>query len=180
MAIKIRRGTDLQRQSVVFEMAEVAFATDTEKFYIGDGVTPGGILIDDQSLTYNASTNTITTADGSTVVLSNIPTLAQVAEWDSAYDNMITSVTITGDVTKTINLNQQDGGTLSVSYKDTYIHTQGSPSSSWLVLHNMNKYPSVTVVDSGDNIVEGEVVYNSLNTLTINFSGGFSGKAYIN
>ena len=44
----------------------------------------------------------------------------------------------------------------------------------------MNKYPSVTVVDSGDNVVEGEVIYNSLNTLTINFSGGFSGKAYIN
>lgn len=103
-----------------------------------------------------------------------------VIGWDVAYDNMITSVTITGDVTKTINLNQQDGGVLSVSYKDTYIHTQGSSSAVWNVTHNMNKYPSVTVVDSGDNVVEGEVVYNSLNTLTINFSGGFSGKAYIN
>ena len=103
-----------------------------------------------------------------------------VIGWDVAYDNMITSVTITGDVTKTINLNQQDGGVLSVSYKDTYIHTQGSSSAAWNVTHNMNKYPSVTVVDSGDNVVEGEVIYNSLNTLTINFSGGFSGKAYIN
>ena len=103
-----------------------------------------------------------------------------VIGWDVAYDNMITSVTITGDVTKTINLNQQDGGVLSVSYKDTYIHTQGSPSATWYVIHNMNKYPSVTVVDSGNNVVEGDVVYNSLNDLEINFSGGFSGKAYIN
>jgi hypothetical protein len=180
MAIRIRRGTDAQRSTVVFEMAEVAFATDTEKFYIGDGVTPGGILIDDQSLTYNATTSTITTADGSTVTLTNLPSLAQVTKWDAAYDNMITSVTITGDVTKTINLNQQDGGVVSVSYNDTYVHTQGSPSSSWLVTHDMNKFPSVTVVDSSENIVEGEVVYNSLNSLTINFSGGFSGKAYIN
>jgi hypothetical protein len=180
MAIRIRRGTDAQRSTVVFEMAEVAFATDTEKFYIGDGVTPGGILIDDQTLSYNAATNTITTADGNTVVLTNIPTLAQTTTWDTAYNNMVVSATITGDVTKTLNLNQQDGGSVTVSYKDTHVHTQGSPSATWVITHNMNKFPSVTVVDSGENIVEGEVIYNNLNQLTINFSGGFSGKAYIN
>ena len=180
MAIRIRRGTDAERATVVFEMAEVAFATDTEKFYIGDGVTPGGILIDDQTLTYNSSTNTITTADGSTVVLSNIPTLSQIGSWNTAYNNMVVSASITGDVTKTLNLNQQDGGTVSVSYTDTYVYTQGAPSASWSITHNMNKYPSVTVVDSGNNVVEGDVVYTSLNALTINFSGGFSGKAYIN
>lgn len=180
MAIRIRRGTDAQRSTVVFEMAEVAFATDTEKFYIGDGVTPGGILIDDQTLSYNAATNTITTADGNTVVLTNIPTLFQTTTWDTAYNNMVVSATITGDVTKTLNLNQQDGGSVTVSYKDTHVHTQGSPSATWVITHNMNKFPSVTVVDSGENIVEGEVIYNNLNQLTINFSGGFSGKAYIN
>jgi hypothetical protein len=180
MAIRIRRGTDAERATVVFEMAEVAFATDTEKFYIGDGVTPGGILIDDQTLTYNSSTNTITTADGSTVVLTNVPSIAQIANWDTAYNNMVVSATITGDVTKTLNLNQQDGGSVSVSYVDTYVHTQGSPSASWFIIHNMNKFPSATVVDSGGNIVEGDVVYNTLNSLTINFSGGFSGKAYFN
>lgn len=180
MAIRIRRGTDAERATVVFEMAEVAFATDTEKFYIGDGVTPGGILIDDQTLTYNSSTNTITTADGSTVVLTNVPSIAQIANWDTAYNNMVVSATITGDVTKTLNLNQQDGGSVTVSYTDTYVHTQGSPSASWFIVHNMNKFPSATVVDSGGNIVEGDVIYNTLNSLTINFSGGFSGKAYFN
>ena len=180
MAIRIRRGTDAERATVVFEMAEVAFATDTEKFYIGDGVTPGGILIDDQTLTYNATTSTITTADGSSVVLTNVPTISQIANWDAAYNNMVVSAAITGDVTKTLTLGQQDGGSVTVSYTDTYVHTQGSPSATWYVIHNMNKYPSVTVVDSGNNVVEGDVVYNSLNDLEINFSGGFSGKAYIN
>ena len=180
MAIRIRRGTNTQRTSVVFEQGEVAFTTDTHKFYIGDGSTAGGILIDDQSLSYNAATNTITTADGHTVVLSNVPSLAQIAAWNDAYDNTITSATITGDVTKTLNLNQRDGGSLTVSYTDTYVYTQGAPSSSWNITHNMNKYPSVTVIDSGNNAVEGEVIYNSLNSLTVNFSGGFSGKAYIN
>lgn len=180
MAIRIRRGTDAQRAPVVFELAEIAFTTDTHKFYIGDGITAGGILIDDQSLSYNASTSTITTADGHTVVLSNIPTLTQIAHWDDAYNNTILSASITGDVTKTLSLNQRDGGAVSVSYTDTYVHTQGAPSASWAITHNMNKYPSVTVIDSGNNAVEGEVVYNSLNSLTVNFSGGFSGKAYIN
>ena len=82
--------------------------------------------------------------------------------------------------TKTLNLNQRDGGAVSVSYTDTYVFTQGSPSSSWVITHSMNKYPSVTVIDSSNNTVEGEVVYSSLNSLTVNFSGGFSGKAYIN
>lgn len=180
MAIRIRRGTDAQRAPVVFELAEIAFTTDTHKFYIGDGITAGGILIDDQSLSYNATTSTITTADGHTVVLSNIPTLTQIAHWDDAYNNTILSASITGDVTKTLSLNQRDGGAVSVSYTDTYVHTQGAPSASWAITHNMNKYPSVTVIDSGNNAVEGEVVYNSLNSLTVNFSGGFSGKAYIN
>jgi hypothetical protein len=180
MAIRIRRGTDAQRAPVVFELAEIAFTTDTHKFYIGDGITAGGILIDDQSLSYNAATSTITTADGHTVVLSNIPTLTQIAHWDDAYNNTILSASITGDVTKTLSLNQRDGGAVSVSYTDTYVHTQGAPSASWAITHNMNKYPSVTVIDSGNNAVEGEVVYNSLNSLTVNFSGGFSGKAYIN
>ena len=180
MAIRIRRGTDAQRASVVFELAEIAFTTDTHKFYIGDGLTPGGILIDDQSLSYNAATSTITTADGHTVVLSNIPTLTQIAHWDDAYDNTILSAAISGDVTKTLTLSQRDGGTVSVSYTDTYVHTQGAPSASWAITHNMNKYPSVTIVDSGNNTVEGEIVYNTLNSLTVNFSGSFSGKAYIN
>ena len=180
MAIRIRRGTDAERQTVVFELAEIAFATDTEKFYIGDGVTTGGILIDDQTLTYNASTNTITTADGSTVVISNIPTISQIANWDDAYDNTIVSASITGAETKTINLNQRDGGSVSVSYTDTYVHTQGSPSSSWSINHNMNKYPSVTVIDSGNNEVVGDIVYTSLNSVVINFSGAFSGTAYFN
>jgi len=180
MAIRIRRGTNTQRTSVVFEQGEVAFTTDTHKFYIGDGITAGGILIDDQSLSYNSSTNTITTADGHTVVLTNIPSVSDIAHWNDAYDNTITSVSITGDVTKTLSLNQRDGGAVTVSYADTYVFTQGAPSASWVITHSMNKYPSVTVIDSSNNTVEGEVVYNSLNSLTVNFSGGFSGKAYIN
>ena len=42
MAIKIRRGLDADRLSVIFEEGEILYTTDTKSFYIGDGITPGG------------------------------------------------------------------------------------------------------------------------------------------
>lgn len=42
MAIKIRRGLDADRTSVIFEEGEVLYTTDTKSFFIGDGVTAGG------------------------------------------------------------------------------------------------------------------------------------------
>lgn len=99
---------------------------------------------------------------------------------DTVTGNEVVSMSITGAEVKSLNLHQADGDTVSVSYTDTYTFTQPVPSSSWSVTHNMNKFPSVTIVDSAGNIVEGETVYNSLNTCTLNFQGSFSGKAYFN
>ena len=67
----------------------------------------------------------------------------------------------------------------------TYTHTQSSASATWTINHNLNRHPSVTVIDSGNTKVQGTVVYNSADQLTITFfSGGsslvFSGKAYLN
>ncbi len=67
----------------------------------------------------------------------------------------------------------------------TYTHNQTSTSNTWVVTHNLHRFPSVTVVDSGGSIVVGTVVYNSNKQLTITFfsSGSalaFQGKAYLN
>jgi len=67
----------------------------------------------------------------------------------------------------------------------TYTHNQSSTSDTWVVNHNLHRFPSVTVIDSGNTIVQGSVTYNSNKKLTITFfSGGsalsFSGKAYLN
>ena len=51
---------------------------------------------------------------------------------------------------------------------------------TWTIVHNLNKFPSVTIVDSSDNIVVGDVVYINKNELKINFTATFSGKAYLN
>ena len=41
MSLRIRRGTDAQRQGTQFDLGEPVFTTDTGKLYIGDGVTQG-------------------------------------------------------------------------------------------------------------------------------------------
>ena len=62
----------------------------------------------------------------------------------------------------------------------TYIHYQGTTAIEWNVIHSLNKYPNVSVVDSADTIVIGNVEYISLNEVQITFSGAFQGRAYLN
>ena len=61
-----------------------------------------------------------------------------------------------------------------------YTHVQGVAEATWEVTHNLNKRTSVTVVDSTDNIVFGEVEYLTNNSVRLKFAGAFSGKAYFN
>lgn len=61
-----------------------------------------------------------------------------------------------------------------------YIHNQISSASTWNIAHNLGKRPSVTVVDTGDNIVTGDVIYVDDNNVQILFASAFTGKAYLN
>jgi hypothetical protein len=61
-----------------------------------------------------------------------------------------------------------------------FVFTQSLPSASWSVIHTLNKYPSVTVIDTGGNVAIGDVTYISNTELTITFSAPFSGKVYLN
>ncbi len=61
-----------------------------------------------------------------------------------------------------------------------YVHNQISSSSSWVVAHNLNKFPSVSIVDSGGTLCRGDIQHDCVNQATLSFSTPFSGKAYIN
>ena len=61
-----------------------------------------------------------------------------------------------------------------------FIFTQETPASTWVIAHNLNKKPSVMIVDSGDNEVEGCTNYIDDNNIEVVFSKPFSGKAYLN
>tara|TARA_R110000772_G_scaffold260551_1_gene378592 strand:+ start:661 stop:1374 length:714 start_codon:yes stop_codon:yes gene_type:complete len=62
----------------------------------------------------------------------------------------------------------------------TFIFSQPTPSVFWEVQHNLNKFPSVSVVNNNNVLMYGDTSYIDKNNLTITFSAGFSGKAYIN
>lgn len=60
-----------------------------------------------------------------------------------------------------------------------YTHVQGVPAEVWIVTHNLGFKANVTVVDSTDRTVIGDIQYNTNNQLTLSFMGAFSGKAYL-
>lgn len=70
---------------------------------------------------------------------------------------------------------QGASGVQTVAYK----HTQTIASNTWNITHNLNFFPNVTVQDSAGTICEGEIVYTSVNALTLTFSGSFAGVAYL-
>ena len=70
--------------------------------------------------------------------------------------------------------------TTLLSSAGTYVFNQATPLASWTITHDLNRYPSATVVDSSGSMVEGDVVYNSSNQVTLSFGGAFSGVAYLN
>ena len=61
-----------------------------------------------------------------------------------------------------------------------YTHIQGVADTIWNITHNLGKYPSVTVLDSAMNEVEGDVEFIDTNTVKIVFSATFSGTATLN
>ena len=67
-----------------------------------------------------------------------------------------------------------------ISADKNFVFTQNNPAITWTITHNLDKFPSVSVVDSANEIVYGEVTYTNTNLLTVTFTAAFSGKAYLN
>ena len=55
----------------------------------------------------------------------------------------------------------------------------GAPSTTWTVIHNLGKFPAVTVVDTGNSVIIPNIHYDSVNQVTITFANATSGKAYL-
>ena len=61
-----------------------------------------------------------------------------------------------------------------------YVFSQAVAASTWNVQHNLNKFPSCTMVLSTGQQGYGDVTFIDANNLTITFASAESGKAYIN
>ena len=70
--------------------------------------------------------------------------------------------------------------TLSSQGAPTFVFTQGVPATTWNIQHNLGKFPSVSVINNNNIVINGEVTYIDNNNVQLNFSAGFTGKAYLN
>ena len=61
-----------------------------------------------------------------------------------------------------------------------FVFNQAVASATWTVQHNLNKFPSCTMVLGTGQQGYGDVTFIDENNLTIRFASAESGKAYIN
>ena len=92
-----------------------------------------------------------------------IPTTTSATNWDAAYNDKINSAAVTGTTTKTLTLNQQDGGTITASWTD--INTDAVTSvfgRTGAVIATSGDY-TTTLVTEGTNLyyTEGRVSANT-------------------
>ena len=89
-------------------------------------------------------------------------------------DNSVQAVNGVGNITVT-----RTNNTIVIS-ETAFVFEMAIASTDWVIQHNLNKYPSITVVDSANNIVEGAVEYIDKNNVEIHLNAPFKGTAYLN
>ena len=105
----------------------------------------------------------------------------------------ITSYTVNGNVYTLVLANVGGSGnldlnkfydfavfTLSSQHAPTFEYSQVAPATVWNIQHNLNNFPSITVIDNAGTVVAGQYTYIDNNNVTLTFSAGFAGKAYLN
>lgn len=102
--------------------------------------------------------------------------MGQVNAVSSDYSKLNNKPSING-VTLVGNKTNKD---LGIEEDKHFLFVQAIASDVWEIKHDLNKYPSVTVVDSADSVVIGDVTYIDENNVRLTFSDAFSGKAYLN
>ena len=93
---------------------------------------------------------------------------------DDIEQGSITEIIGEGNITAT-----QSGNTVTIT-SETFVFEQGIPSDTWEITHNLNKYPTVDLVDSSGRVFKSEVDYINTNSLVVHINGSLSGKAYLN
>jgi len=73
-----------------------------------------------------------------------------------------------------------DTGLAAAAGSNSYRFTQSSPSSTWVIVHDLNSVPlNMTVMDSTDTQVLVEANFTSNNVVTLHFTAPESGTAFL-
>lgn len=142
MALQLRRGTDAQRATTIFDQGELVYTTDTKKVYVGDGSTTGGITVGD--------------FDISSVIEDTSPQLGGALDLNSFNITGTGNISITGNITlpsaNTINAATVQG--VGTSGNITLASIDGSSVSGNVIIQGVNT--AIAGQEGGDiNIYAG-------------------------
>jgi hypothetical protein len=97
----------------------------------------------------------------------------------NGYPTQLTNVPATPDIIWTI-LTPRTVWTPAPGQNASYEFVQSTASAVWNVTHSLGKIPSVTIIDSANDEIVGDVKHTSRNTVVITFSAAVSGRAVFN
>ena len=127
----------------------------------------------DAGLTYNATSNNLEVGNNITAGGTITSSDGNSGEWNTAYDNMITAVGVSGTSTKTITLTQQDGGTLTANWTDIGESgtVTGVTGTSPIQVTSSSTTPDVSILTAtGSQIGAGNVAPGE--GIDVSYSGG--------
>ena len=120
-------------------------------------------------LDYNNTTGVFSLTSGYV-----IPTTTSATNWDAAYNDKINSAAVTGTTTKTLTLNQQDGGTITASWTDDNTDAVTSVFGRTGVVTAQSGDYTTTQVTEGTNLYYTDARARAAITLTTTGSSGAS------
>lgn len=160
MALRIRRGTDAERQTIVPLQGEPIYVTDTNKLYVGDGATQGGLLVGPQD------------QSNFDVVNDTTPQLGGNLDLNGNDITGIGNIDIDGYITATgaVNIGDNSGGdtlnvgaliTSSLRPSTANAYDLGTPSRPWATAYIRDIVAEETIEANNITLKENLVSENS-------------------
>lgn len=191
MALRIRRGTDAERQTIVPAQGEPVYVTDTKKLFVGDGATQGGTLVGPQDQSNFDVVNDTTPQLGGSLDLNGNDITG------TGNINIDGTITATG----TVNLGDNSGGdelnvgaliTSSLRPATANAYDLGTPNRPWANAYIRDIVAEETIEANNITVKESivsensTVIYNgatdSLNVTSItaaSIDGDLTGSVYM-
>lgn len=99
-------------------------------------------------------------------------------EVQEAIDEAISSIDVHISGSALIDVSRENNQTV-ISSK-TFVFEQGIPATEWVINHNLNKRPSITLTNYAGEVFEADKDYISDNQVIIRLESADTGYAYLN
>ena len=157
MPLRLRRGTDTERQLITPQEGELIYVTDTKELWAGDGITQGGVKVTG-SVPENLN-------DLSDIDLSVAPQIGQVLKWNG------TAFVAADDIdTNTVNAGVVEGSNYRINIvgaDSTVIIDTESQTFNGDVTGSVFGDSSTILVDGVNNKIVGDI--ESASIVSTNF-----------